>query len=69
MKRLTRTPDEFECRLADGCLAADWMKSIYGQYPGDVIDHGDSYCDNCPFMKIINRLAEYEDKEEGIDVK
>lgn len=55
MTRMTRVKDEFSCRLAGGCVAEDWMKSIYGEYPKEGI------CDNCPFEEIINRLALYED--------
>ncbi len=57
MDRLTRIRDKYECRIAKGCKAEAWMKSIYGRYPEDV-------CCNCPFEKIVNKLAEYEDKEE-----
>ena len=60
MTRLTRIKDEYECRIGN-CLAEDWIENITGEvafnWPGDV-------CKDCPFEKYINRLAEYEDKEE-----
>ena len=62
MKRFTRPIDEFPCRLAEGCKAEDWMKSLYGDYP-----NSNYVCYNCPFEIIINRLAEYEDKEERME--
>lgn len=62
MERLTRKKDNYPCRLAGGCMAEEWMVSCYhGEvgYPEGVV------CDTCPFMKYINTLAEYEDKEEN----
>lgn len=63
MKRLTRPIDNFPCRLAGPCVAEDWMKNIYNEYPPL---KGKSICDNCPFETIINRLAEYEDQEDDL---
>lgn len=58
LERLTRVKDEYECRIKD-CPAEDWMFDLYGYYSESVI------CDDCPFLPIVNKLAEYEDKEEG----
>lgn len=55
--RLTREKDEYECRIAGGCPAENWMYALYGEYPTDC-------CHNCPFEIFINKLAEFEDKEE-----
>ena len=54
--RLTRVKDEYECRIAGGCPAEDWMYDLYGEVA--------NCCFNCPFEVYINKLAEYEDKEE-----
>lgn len=59
MSRLTREKDKWECRVSD-CYAEDWMHSLYGKYP----DLNDNICEDCPFVKVINRLAEYEDLVE-----
>lgn len=62
-ERLTRHTDDFLCRLKH-CTAEEWMldvtDTIYLYWRKDV-------CDNCPFMKIVNKLAEYEDMEERIE--
>ena len=60
-KRYTRHIDEYPCRLKIECGAEDWMQELYGHYPqGDL-------CDTCPFMEIINRLAELEDENEELE--
>ena len=60
--RLTREKDEYECRIAS-CFAEDWIEEITGitiyNWKSDT-----NVCDNCPFEKYINKLAEFEDKEE-----
>lgn len=60
--RLTREKDEYECRIAS-CLVEDWIEEITGitiyNWKSDK-----NVCDNCPFEKYINKLAEFEDKEE-----
>ena len=58
MKRLTATfrSDLYVCRLK-GCMAEEWMWDKYHSYPEDV-------CDGCPFMEIVNKLAEYEDENK-----
>lgn len=61
MSRLTRTKDEYECRMSNPCPAEDWMHDTYGLYPQT------SICDDCPFEKYINKLAEYEDKNEHLE--
>lgn len=57
MSRLTNPSKEFECRWGQQCEAEQWFYDIYGEYP-------ESLCDNCPFMKFINALAEKEDAED-----
>lgn len=57
--RLTREKDEYECRIMV-CCAEEWMKKLYGIFPPE------SLCDNCPFESLVNKLAEFEDKEEEI---
>ncbi len=57
MARLTREKDEYPCRIKGGCEAEEWMWQKYGKYP-------DNICKGCPFKKIINKLAKYEDKEK-----
>lgn len=57
MTRLTRAKDSFECRV-NICPAETWFLNHYGDYPKDEI------CDDCPFERYINRLAEIEDMME-----
>ena len=59
MERLTKREIEelYPCRIKR-CYAEDWMKEIYGEYPLDI-------CENCPFEKYINCLAELEDMIEN----
>lgn len=59
MERLTNRSKKFECRI-ERCYAEKWMREVYGEYPS--LNRG--VCDKCPFIKIINRLADYEDREE-----
>ena len=63
-ERLTRHKDEFPCRLKGHCSAEEWMldvtDTIYLYWRKEA-------CDNCPFMEIVNKLAEYEDKEEMME--
>lgn len=54
--RLTQPTKDYECRMKN-CAAEDWMYYIFGEFPKDV-------CEKCPFQKLVNRLAEYEDKEK-----
>ena len=58
MKRLTRAKDLYECRMADGCPAEEWISEVSGEW---IMNFRESTCSNCPFMRYINRLAEYED--------
>ena len=58
MTRLTRREDQYPCRMAGYCPADEWIMRMGG-------DSSNS-CDNCPFEKYINALAEYEDKEEKL---
>ena len=63
MKRLTREKDEYECRIAGGCPAEDWIESV----AGNIYKWNEDPCDNCPFEKYINRLAEFEDETEFME--
>lgn len=55
--RLTRVKDQYPCRVKD-CDAEEWIEELTGcsSYSFD-----GTICDNCPFEKYINKLAEYED--------
>lgn len=59
MERLTNSSKKFECRMKH-CYAERWMYEIYGEYPS----LSKAVCDRCPFIQIVNRLADYEDVEE-----
>lgn len=59
MSRLTRPKDRYECRIAGGCPAEDWICECTND--GELANLP---CATCPFEKYINKLAEYEDKEE-----
>ena len=61
MKRLTRVKDKYECRIAGGCPVEDWMYDLYDT----PIPMNKNECDKCPFEVYINKLAEYEDKEDN----
>lgn len=58
MERLTRTKDEYECRIAGGCPAEEWIDEHLGL---GLAEAKEEVCLNCPFEKYINKLAEYED--------
>ena len=60
-ERLTRHKDNYPCRLKD-CYAEDWMNNLYGSYPVT-----EDCCNACPFMDIVNHLAELEDMFERMD--
>lgn len=60
-ERLTRHEDEFPCRLRGQCSAEEWMMDVTGV--SYVIWEGEA-CDTCPFINVVNKLAEYEDMEE-----
>lgn len=55
MARLTQKSKAWPCRMLN-CPAEYWMEELYGEYPSD-------QCNECPFMTLINKLADYEDKE------
>ena len=55
MARLTREKDKFVCRIADCYKIESWIEDMDGDTS--------NMCDNCPIMPIVNKLAEYEDKE------
>ena len=59
-ERMTRHKDAYICRIKGGCGAEEWMDTHYGEYPGYV-------CDECPFMNVINHLAELEDYLEEME--
>lgn len=63
-ERLTRHIDKFPCRIKNGCPAESWIEKITStsSYNWD-----EFMCENCPFEKYINKLAEYEDKEERME--
>lgn len=61
MKRLTRHIDEYPCRIID-CSVEDWIEDLTG-----VIVYNKGVCDQCPFEKYINRLAELEDETERME--
>jgi len=61
MIRLTKNLDEWECRAGE-CKVEDWIEHISGV---NCLDWEHDCCDSCPFMVFINKLAEYEDKEEA----
>lgn len=65
MNRLTRRKDNFPCRFKGGCPAEEWMVEVTGINYVNWED--DEACRNCPFMNIVNKLAEYEDKEEAME--
>lgn len=58
--RYTRKKDEYKCRIADGCSVELWLEN----HGVDIYDPAE-LCLDCPFEKIINKLADYEDKEEN----
>ena len=63
MRRLTRQKDEWPCRLAGGCPAEGWIEDLgynLDEMEGDI-------CNDCPFEKYINKLAEYEDEKERME--
>lgn len=59
--RLTRERDEYECRIAS-CFAEEWIEKVTGitvyNWSSDGI-----ICNSCPFKSLVNKLAEFEDKE------
>lgn len=61
--RLTRVKDQYPCRIKD-CDAEEWIEELTGcssyNFNSAII------CDNCPFEKYINKLAEYEDAAENL---
>ena len=63
MARLTRPKDEWECRLAGACPVEDWIMENLG-VSLDMLK--ENVCDNCPFIKHINKLAAYEDVAESL---
>ena len=63
-KRLTRHVDEFPCRIEEYCSAEEWMREVTDT---PYIHWNKGVCDDCPFMKYINKLAEYEDMEEKME--
>lgn len=61
MERMTRPKDKYECRIAGGCPIEGWMMECI---EGELVRNP---CDECPIMPIVNKLAEYEDKEENLE--
>ena len=62
MNRLTRPKDEWVCRMAGECPVEEWLDNH-----GIEIEYETYLCEDCPFEKYINKLAEYEDAEEKIE--
>ena len=60
---MTRTKDQYECRMDDECPAEEWMNKNYGHYSRKNI------CDDCPFMVYINHLADIEDFLENHNIE
>lgn len=58
--RLTRVKDEYPCRIKE-CEAEDWIEELTGC---SAYNFDGTICDNCPFEKYINKLAECEDEKE-----
>lgn len=56
--RMTREKDQYECRIAGGCPTALWLEG----HNIEVEDEAE-LCEDCPFEKYINKLAEFEDRE------
>jgi len=65
MERLTSKHTKYECRMVN-CPAEAWMEETTG-FPEYKWEDNRYPCDDCPFMAYINRLAEYEDKEYGVE--
>ncbi len=63
MQRLTCRSKSKECRIVGNalCPAGDYMYEL-GLYRTYM--NLNNPCENCSFKKVINKLAEYEDKEE-----
>lgn len=61
MDRMTRTLDNFPCRIKN-CPMENYLIDEF-----DIPTENYSICDNCPFEKIVNKLAELEDKEESLN--
>ena len=61
MNRLTRHKDKYPCRIAAGCPAEEWMYGLYHCYSDNDV------CENCPFEKYINELAQFEDEKEKME--
>lgn len=64
MARLTRPKDEYECRIAGGCPAEEWIEEDLGF---NLDEANEEICLHCPFEKHINKLAEYEDEKEKME--
>ena len=62
MSRLTRPKDRWECRIAGGCPVEEWLATHDVKIEDEIY-----FCEDCPFEKYINKLAEYDDAEEKIE--
>lgn len=56
MKRYT-IRENYECRMKN-CQMENYLRNFY--IDTDIID----FCDECPFINAINRLADLEDEKE-----
>lgn len=59
MKRYTYTNNEYECHMKN-CNMENYLRTF--DIDTDIVD----FCDECPFMEAINKLAEYEDAREAL---
>lgn len=66
MSRLTGRKRDCECYIGENCPAEDWMLEVTGT-PFSNWNPKTFICKDCPFMIYINKLAEYEDKEERME--
>ena len=57
-QRLTRKKDNYPCRIKN-CYIEDWVLEhiVKGELIGNL-------CNDCPIEPLVNKLAEYEDREE-----
>lgn len=65
MERLTNKDGIYECRAKD-CNMEDYIADIVGIAVYELPTDG-RICYKCPMMKIVNRLARYEDKDSTIE--
>ena len=57
MKRYTIVDKLYVCRM-ENCNMENYLRTF--DVNTDIVD----FCEDCPFMEAINKLAEYEDARE-----